>query len=136
MSKPAVPRDAKRAYLLVVVCFALFSVAATMYEVNLPNFLRDHLGVGEWFRGFLELPRESQGFAVLFYVVFLGALTERRIFSLAAVVAAVGLVGMALLPTAQLPDGLRGIVPGLPLILVVMVFSAGMHLAMVLQPTG
>jgi hypothetical protein len=130
MSQPA---GLKRAYLLLLVCFALFSAATTLHEVNLANFLREHMGVGEWFRGFLELPRESQGFAVAFYVVLLGAFTERRIFSFAAVLAAIGLVGMSLLPASQIPDGLHGVLPGLPLILVVMIFSAGMHLAGLLQ---
>ncbi len=130
LATPAAPSAAvaRRAYLQLVVCFALFSAAHTIHEVNLSNYLHEHFNVGAWFRGFLELPRESQGFAVAFYIVLFGGFTERRIFQIAAVAAAVGLVGLSFLPAGTIADDLSGIRPGLPLILVVMLFSAGMHL--------
>ncbi len=103
------------------------------YEINFANFLRERYHVGEWFRGFLESPRESQGFAMVFYVVLLGTLTERRLFSLAVVVAAAGAIGVALIPARELADGVAGIVPGLPLILFVMLYSAGQHLGMLIE---
>ena len=126
-------RDASRAYLILVAAFAAFAAATTTVEVNFANFLRESYDVGEWFRGFLEFPRESQGFAMVFYVVLLGTLTERRLFSLAAVVAAVGVAGLALLPARALADGIAGIVPGLPLILFVMCYSAGQHMGMLIE---
>ena len=125
--------DATRAYLILVAAFAAFAAATTTVEVNFANFLRESYDVGEWFRGFLEFPRESQGFAMVFYVVLLGTLTERRLFSLAAVVAAVGVAGLALLPARSLADGVAGIVPGLPLILFVMCYSAGQHMGMLIE---
>ena len=126
-------RDAMRAYLILVAAFAAFAAATTAVEINFANFLRERYAVGEWFRGFLEFPRESQGFALVFYVVLLGTLTERRLFSLAAVVAAAGVAGLALLPARTLPDGVAGIVPGLPLILFVMCYSAGQHMGMLIE---
>ncbi len=105
----------------------------TVFEINFPNFLREQYTVGEWFRGFLEFPRESQGFAVVFYVVALGSLTERRLFSLAAVLSAVGLAGLALLPVRALSDDAAGILPGLPMILMVMIHSAGFHIGATMQ---
>ena len=90
--------DEVRAYLLLVAAFAAFAAATTTVEINFPNFLRERYQIGEWFRGFLEFPRESQGFAMVFYVVLLGTLSERRLFSLAAVVAALGVIGLALIP--------------------------------------
>ena len=126
-------RDTMRAYLILVAAFAAFAAATTTVEVNFANFLRERYEIGEWFRGFLEFPRESQGFAMVFYVVLLGTLTERRLFSLAAVVAAVGVAGLALLPARALADGVAGIGPGLPLILFVMCYSAGQHMGMLIE---
>ena len=125
--------DPARAYLILVAAFAAFAAATTTVEINFPNFLRERYDVGEWFRGFLEFPRESQGFAMVFYVVLLGTLTERRLFSLAAVVAAIGVVGLALIPPEALADGVAGIIPGLPLILFVMLYSAGQHMGMLIE---
>ena len=125
--------SAARAYLILVAAFAAFAAATTTYEINFANFLREQYHIGEWFRGFLEFPRESQGFAVVFYVVLLGTLTERRLFSLAVVVAAVGAVGVALMPARELADGVAGILPGLPLILFIMLYSAGQHMGMLIE---
>ena len=85
----------RHAYILVIFAFALIAASITIYEINFPNFLREQYNVGEWFRGFLEFPRELQGFAVVFYVVALGGLSERRLFSIAAILSAVGLIGLA-----------------------------------------
>ena len=125
--------DAMRAYLILVMAFAAFAAATTTVEVNFANFLRERFEIGEWYRGFLEFPRESQGFAMVFYVVLLGTLTERRLFSLAAVVAAIGVAGLALLPARALADGVAGIGPGLPLILFLMCYSAGQHMGMLIE---
>ena len=125
--------DEVRAYLLLVAAFAAFAAATTTVEINFPNFLRERYQIGEWFRGFLEFPRESQGFAMVFYVVLLGTLSERRLFSLAAVVAALGVIGLALIPAQGLADGIAGIVPGLPLIVFVMLYSAGQHMGMLIE---
>ena len=122
-----------RAYLLLIAAFAAFAAASATVEINFPNFLRERYQVGEWFRGFLEFPRESQGFAMVFYVVLLGTLSERRLFSLAAVVAALGVIGLALIPERALADGIAGIVPGLPLIIFVMLYSAGQHMGMLIE---
>ena len=124
---------AVRAYLLLIAAFAAFAAASATVEINFPNFLRERYAVGEWFRGFLEFPRESQGFAMVFYVVLLGTLSERRLFSLAAVVAALGVVGLALLPERALADGIAGIIPGLPLIIFIMLYSAGQHMGMLIE---
>ena len=124
---------AVRAYLLLIAAFAAFAAASATVEINFPNFLRERYAVGEWFRGFLEFPRESQGFAMVFYVVLLGTLSERRLFSLAAVVAALGVIGLALLPERALADGIAGIVPGLPLIIFIMLYSAGQHMGMLIE---
>ena len=128
-----VPDRGQRAYLLLLIAFGLMAASFTVYEINFPSFLREQYTVGEWFRGFLEFPRESQGFAVVFYVVALGSLTERRLFSLAAVLSAVGLAGLAILPTRPLSDDASGILPGLPMILMVMIHSAGFHLGSAMQ---
>ena len=122
-----------RAYLLLIAAFAAFAAASATVEINFPNFLRERFQVGEWFRGFLEFPRESQGFAMVFYVVLLGTLSERRLFSLAAVVAALGVIGLALIPERALADGIAGIVPGLPLIIFLMLYSAGQHMGMLIE---
>ena len=63
--------SAVRAYLILVAASAAFAAATTTYEINFANFLRERYHIGEWFRGFLEFPRESQGFAMVFYVVLL-----------------------------------------------------------------
>ena len=125
--------DAVRAYLLLIAAFAAFAAATTTVEINFPNFLRERYQIGEWFRGFLEFPRESQGFAMVFYVVLLGTLSERRLFSLAAVVGALGVIGLALLPARPLADGIAGIGPGMPLIIFVMLYSAGQHMGMLIE---
>ena len=122
-----------RAYLLLIAAFAAFAAASATVEINFPNFLRERYHVGEWFRGFLEFPRESQGFAMVFYVVLLGTLSERRLFSLAAVVAALGVIGLALIPVRALADGVAGIVPGLPLIVFIMLYSAGQHMGLLIE---
>lgn len=124
---------AARAYLLLIAAFAAFAAASATVEINFPNFLRERYHVGEWFRGFLEFPRESQGFAMVFYVVLLGTLSERRLFSLAAVVAALGVIGLALIPVRALADGVAGIVPGLPLIVFIMLYSAGQHMGLLIE---
>ena len=120
-------------YILVIIAFALIAASLTIYEINFPNFLREQYTVGEWFRGFLEFPRESQGFAVVFYVVALGALSERRLFSIAAILSAVGLIGLAILPPRALSNDMSGILPGFPMIVMVMIHSAGFHLGSTMQ---
>ena len=123
----------RHAYILVVFAFALIAASYTIYEINFPNFLREQYGVGNWFRGFLEFPRELQGFAVVFYVVLLGSLSERRLFSIAAILSAVGLVGLATLTPRSLPDDMSGVLLGLPMILMLTIHSAGFHLAGTMQ---
>ena len=120
-------------YLILLIAFATFAAASTIVEINFSNFLRERYNVGEWFRGFLEFPRESQGFAIAFYVVLLGAFSERRLFSLAVLVAALGALGLAFIPEVRIADGVAGIVPALPLILFVMLHSAGQHMAMMIE---
>ena len=105
----------------------------TLFEINFPHYLRGQFQMGAGFRSFLEFPRESQGFAVVFYAVLLGAATERRLFALAATVTAVGMMALALLPARVIPDSIAGLAPSLPLLGLVMVHSAGMHLAMVME---
>ena len=122
-----------RRYMLLIAAFAMLGASFTVYEINFANFLRERYDVGEWFRGFLEFPRESQGFAVVFYVVALGTLTERRLFTLAAILTAVGLVALAMLPPRLLADNASGILPGMPMILALMVHSAGFHLSVTMQ---
>ena len=133
LDEPNVAARARHVYLMLVVSFAMMGASLTLFEVNFPSFLRERFGVGEWFRGFLEFPRESQGFAVVFYVVILGGLTERRLFSIAAILSGLGLVGLALVPAKVLADGASGILPGLPMILMVMIHSAGFHLGATMQ---
>ena len=70
---------------------------------------------------------------MVFYAVLLGAATERRLFALAATVTAVGMTALALLPGRVIPDSIAGLAPALPLLGLVMVHSAGMHLAMVME---
>ena len=123
----------RHAYILVIIAFALIAASVTIYEINFPNFLREQYNVGEWFRGFLEFPRELQGFAVVFYVVALGGLSERRLFSIAAILSAVGLIGLAILTPRSLPDDLSGVLPGLPMIVMLTIHSAGFHLAGTMQ---
>lgn len=123
----------RAAYALLVAAFGMLTASTTVFEINFPNFLRDSYKIGEWMRGFLEFPRESQGFAVVFYVVLLSSFTERHLFSLAATLSAVGLFGLALLQPQALADGAAGIIPGLPMILCVMVHSAGFHLGAMMQ---
>ena len=65
---------------LLILAFALFGAGMTLFEINFPHFLRGQFQMGAGFRSFLEFPRESQGFAVVFYAVILGAATERRLF--------------------------------------------------------
>ena len=77
---------------------SLFSAGMPLFEINFPHYLRAQFQMGAGFRSFLEFPRESQGFAVVFYAVLLGAATERRLFALAATVTAVGMTVLALLP--------------------------------------
>ena len=123
----------QRAYFLLVLSFSLAAASVTMFEVNFSNFLKERYAVGEWFRGFLEFPRESQGFAVVFYVVALGALSERRLFSFAILLSAIGLAGLAILPPTLLSNDVSGILPGLPMILMVMIYSAGFHLSSAME---
>ena len=120
-------------FVLLIGAFALFSAGLTLFEINFPHYLRGQFQMGAGFRSFLEFPRESQGFAVVFYAVLLGAATERRLFALAATVTAVGMTALALLPARAIPDSIAGLAPSLPLLGLVMVHSAGMHLAMVME---
>ena len=120
-------------FVLVIGAFALFAAGLTMFEINFPHYLRGRFQMGAGFRSFLEFPRESQGFAVVFYAVLLGAATERRLFGLAATITAVGMTALALLPPRVIPDSVAGLAPALPLIGLMMVHSAGMHLAMVME---
>ena len=119
----------------MIGAFALFGAGMTVFEINFPHYLRGQFEMGAGFRSFLEFPRESQGFAVVFYAVLLGAVTERRLFALAAAVTAAGMTALALLPAQAIPDSIAGLAPALPLIGLVMVHSAGMHLAMVMEQT-
>ena len=120
-------------FVLVIGAFALFAAGLTMFEINFSHYLRGQFQMGAGFRSFLEFPRESQGFAVVFYAVLLGAATERRLFGLAATVTAVGMTALALLPPRVIPDSIAGLAPALPLIGLMMVHSAGMHLAIVME---
>ena len=47
--------------------------------------------------------------------------------------AALGVIGLALIPAQGLADGIAGIVPGLPLIVFVMLYSAGQHMGMLIE---
>ena len=133
MLKFTTEKKFNNSYLILLIAFATFAAASTIVEINFSNFLRERYNVGEWFRGFLEFPRESQGFAIAFYVVLLGAFSERRLFSLAVLVAALGALGLAFIPEVRIADGVAGIVPALPLILFVMLHSAGQHMAMMIE---
>ena len=117
----------------MIVAFALFGAGITIFDINFSHFLRGQFQMGAGFRSFLEFPRESQGFAVVFYGVMLGAATERRVFVIAAMTTAAGMTALALLPPRIIPDSVAGIVPALPLIGFVMVHSAGMHLSTVME---
>ena len=127
------PDRARNIYVMLVIAFAMMAASLTIFEIDFPSYLRDQFGIGPWFRGFLEFPRESQGFAVVFYVVALGGLTERRLFFVAAILAAVGMAGLGLVPARMLADNVSGIVAGLPMILMVMIHSAGFHLGGTMQ---
>lgn len=118
----------RRMYALLILAFALFGASTTMYEVNLANYLSDRYQMGAWFRSFLEFPRESQGFAVVFYALLLGGMTEARLFVLSTLAMTVGLAWLALITPHALADGPAGILPGLPMILLIMLHSAGFHL--------
>ena len=127
------PASNGKRLVLMIGSFALFAAGMTLFEINFPHYLRGQFQMKAGFRSFLEFPRESQGFAVVFYAVLLGAVTERRLFALAATVTAAGMTALALLPARIIPDSITGLVPALPLIGIMMVHSAGMHLAGVME---
>jgi hypothetical protein len=109
---------------------ALIAAGGALYEIVLNNFMVDRFDVDTEFRGFLELPRESQGFLVAFYVAILAMLSELRVYMVGAGLLAAGLILMTFSSQASHLDPWNGL--GV-FVLAVIVHSAGMHIEMVMR---
>ena len=100
----------------------LMSAAVGIHESTFNNFLSDTFGLSASARGWLELPRELPGFLVVVMAGVLAALPVTRLGAVGAFIAVVGLVGLAIFGQSYGP-----------MIVVMMLVSAGTHL---LMPVG
>ena len=95
----------------------VFGLSQSIVDSTFNNFLNETFFISDWQRGFLELPRELQGFLVVFFSALFFFLCSRRLAFLANLLCAFGilLIGLAS--------------PGFPIMLVwLFIFSVGQHL--------
>jgi predicted MFS family arabinose efflux permease len=88
------PRD----FMLFFMAVALIGFAMSIVNAIFNNFLNDSFSMTNVQRGILELPRELPGFLVVFYSAVFFFLSTRRLAALANLVAALGVVLIALYP--------------------------------------
>lgn len=75
----------------------IFGIAIGLFNGVFNNFLHDVLSIGRLERGFLELPREVPGLAMMLIIALLHRYSEIRLVSIAIIVSMAGLAGMAFL---------------------------------------
>ena len=108
----------------------LFLAAATLFSfansiiTAVFNYLNDTFFITDFQRGFLELPREFPGFLVVFISALFFFISTRRLASLANLLAAFGICGIAFFTA------------GFPVMLCwLFVFSIGQHMYLPLNPS-
>jgi len=113
-----------RKYQIPLFFGAVFLMAAAggVHDSIFNNFLSDTFNLSARARGWLELPREMPGFLVVLMTGILCALSLTRLAVVSVLTMAAGLVGIAFVGTRFLP-----------MVGMMMVASAGMHL---LHPVG
>jgi nitrate/nitrite transporter NarK len=111
-----------RQLLIFLVAVACFGVGSPFFETTFNNYLSDTFNMGHEARGNLEFPREMPGFLVAVSAGVLFFMAETRIAALAAVIAALGMVGL----------GVFGERYWAMMVFMIM-WSAGTHLSMPVQ---
>ncbi|MCL2881046.1 MAG: MFS transporter [Treponema sp.] len=107
-------------FLLVGLCLGL---AGGIYNSIFPNYLHDFYHLTEEQRGFLEIPRESAGLAVIFIVAIMSFLGDIRLARFTMVLNVIGLFGFVFFaPTYGI------------MIIWLIIFSLGQHVFMPLTP--
>ncbi|NIM07198.1 MAG: MFS transporter [Armatimonadetes bacterium] len=116
------PSPWRKRFLLFVAAVCCLSIAGGIFESTFNNFLIETFNITAKERGALEFPRELPGFLVAVFAGALFFLTDTRMAALAALVTALGFLGLAA----------RGEAYSF-MLLAMVVQSAGAHLFMPLQ---
>ncbi len=113
-----------RRLLLATLCFG---AASGIFTSTLNNYLSDVHGLGAEARGWLELPRELPGFAMIFVAgALLGFLREARMAAVAMLLTAAGALGLGLVARQMVP-----------LVVFVIIWSLGDHIIFTVEgPIG
>jgi predicted MFS family arabinose efflux permease len=82
--------------MIFLIATVLFGLASPNFDIVFNNYLRDTFNLGEVARGDLESPRELPGFLVAVSTGALFFMSETRIAALAALLAALGMIGLGL----------------------------------------
>ena len=116
------PSASRRNWMLLVAAVALVGLNLGIFESIFNNYLSEVHRVESSRRGILEFPRELPGFLVALFAGLLYALSDARASVVAMAALALGLVGLGYFS------------PGFaPMVLWMMLWSAGHHLFMPLQ---
>jgi len=116
----SLPRD----LYFFLMAAVLFSFSNSIINAVFNNYLNDSFLISDFQRGFLELPRELPGFLVAFISALFFFISTRRLASLANLLAAIGICGIAFLTS------------GFPVMLCwLFIFSIGQHVYLPLNPS-
>ena len=77
-------------FLRFLLAVSLFGFAAAIINAIFNNFLNETFKMGDFARGFLELPRELPGFLVVFISALFFFLSSRRLAALSHLLAGIG----------------------------------------------
>ena len=117
-------RDVRRALTAFIVAVAGLGLTSGIFETTFNNFLSDTFHITAGARGKLEFPRELPGFLVALLGGALFFLTEIRLGTLAALVTALGIAGLAAVGTSWGP-----------MVFSMLLWSAGNHMLMPVNNT-
>jgi MFS family permease len=118
------PAQRRAQLALLFSAVAVLAISSGVHESIFNNFLDDTFAIDAQQRGFLELPREAPGFLVVLLAGMLAMLPETRIAVVGGLTLAGGMIGMAFFGTDYLP-----------MICLMVLGSAGMHLLQPLVPS-
>lgn len=114
--------DSHRQLMIFLMAVACFGIGSPFFETTFNNYLSDTFSMGHEARGNLEFPREMPGFLVAVSAGILFFMAETRIAALSALIAALGMVGLALFGDSYWA-----------MMVFMIMWSAGTHLSMPVQ---
>ncbi|MBI9017588.1 MAG: MFS transporter [Phycisphaerae bacterium] len=116
--------DLKKQIIIFFAAAFFFAIGGSVYETIFSNFLNDVCKISDTGRGWLELPRELPGLAVVFMTGLLAAISMNRLGVLSILIYIAGVLGLMFV------EPVYGII-----VFLMMVVSTGQHLIMPIQST-